>query len=936
MGDRPYFWSKDLSVAIRDDEIPENALYTMIDVDYHIDDLPELLVKVGKPTFIYTVIPTAAASHVGENHICFTADNKIKVTVSGGAEYHHHLWHYRGDCIAATTWWGLKTTMFLLEKRHISDFQAVVCLVPFITFYGPCAWLARKLHANSLERFRPVVGDIVHFTVQSKERSVVTIGMVDGFASCTIDAGTFEAACLAAKNSTQPANLSMVRSWLSSLPDDQQRQASTYLLEYMASKCPPKRPHVTPSRFARLTYSANIVEAGDRPERDSMLPFMCPLDNRGYNPTTDPANAVWAVNSRIIGLQNAQANLQRPRPALNKSMERFVTFTVRATGNLRPIEVSEVLERQTTSTRRNAIIRATPYGTDTHGEVTSFLKKECYSEIKDPRVITQFNPSVKLQYSRFILPYGDALCEHCPWYAFRKPIEIAQRIHDVVINCSHVLVTDYSRFDGTISVFMREMLDHPLLVRLFSSDRDEVSSIYLKQFGGWARMGEVRYMNGTNQSSGSVDTSALNTTRNAAIKFCALVMYGFDYATSWTILNQHVVTGGDDGIIAVPYGVDAERLVTCLNSVAKAFGLRLELETIPRGRPFQFLSRWFCPWDGSLSSMCDLPRQMSKFHMTPVLPMRPEDKLREKALSFYLTDSNTPIMGPFVRYCLEWLTLDPELPYDLDTRLCSWWARYDKTVQFPNDHEAWMDDVVQATYSEFNQAWLLEAIQDGRNPLQFPCCRDQDEQPPSKSRYVMSGDVHQSSKHAISERLEDQHYAGDRTAIKSAITRGSVAAATESVPTPSPTATNGVRTSRGHQRPQTVAPATARRNESTTSGKQTAPVHGTQPRAQAARPRDEPRGERNGGSARGGAKAASPRERAPAPAAPLVAAQVPAAQQPTPSDNVVTAAPAEAAPVVEPRAQRRRQRQKRRPAMQDNLLSDEMQRRHGSEKRQAR
>jgi hypothetical protein len=54
---------------------------------------------------------------------------------------------------------------------------------------------------------------------------------------------------------------------------------------------------------------------------------------------------------------------------------------------------------------------------------------------------------------------------------------------------------------------------------------------------------------------------------------------------------------------------------------------------------------------------------------------------------------------------------------------------------------------------------------------------------------------------------------------------------------------------------------------------------------------------------------------------------VPAAQQPTPSDNVVTAAPAEAAPVVEPRAQRRRQRQKRRPAMQDNLLSDEMQRR---------
>jgi len=167
------------------------------------------------------------------------------------------------------------------------------------------------------------------------------------------------------------------------------------------------------------------------------------------------------------------------------------------------------------------------------------------------------------------------------------------------------------------------------------------------------------------------------------------------------------------------------KVVNCLKSTSKNFEQKIKVQVVKRGTPFSFLARfWFC-WDGSLNSICDIARQLSKFHLTRCLPdnVTAYQKLREKAMSLYLTDCETPIVGEFVTTVLDWLNRNGH--HNGVEGLTSWWGAYSLEQQFPNEPEEWMQ-LLEASYVSvgFNYDIFKKAMKDvaeGKlDPLELP------------------------------------------------------------------------------------------------------------------------------------------------------------------------------------------------------------------------
>jgi len=139
---------------------------------------------------------------------------------------------------------------------------------------------------------------------------------------------------------------------------------------------------------------------------------------------------------------------------------------------------------------------------------------------------------------------------------------------------------------------------------------------------------------------------------------------------------------------------------------AKHIGHKVTCDVFQRGQPgINFLSRIFGPdvWTGDPNNMCDLARQMTKFHTSTDSTADPATKFTEKATSAVYTDSNTPMIG---RYAKLWLNLnDITVPSKLTDpgKDTSWWsANFERVEQFVNEPAEWMDDVAMKHFPNFD------------------------------------------------------------------------------------------------------------------------------------------------------------------------------------------------------------------------------------------
>jgi hypothetical protein len=356
-----------------------------------------------------------------------------------------------------------------------------------------------------------------------------------------------------------------------------------------------------------------------------------------------------------------------------------------------------------------------------------------------------YNPTVKMEYSRFCYSFTERVAKH-GWYAFGKtPLAIAMRVAAIMVSALVALMTDLSRMDGRVSPGAREFERRAMMYAFHPKWHTELAGLLDKQSNlkAYGTFGTA-YFSGSARGSGSAETAVMNTLLNA---FMAYVAYRESGNSPDDAYAQLGIYGGDDGISTNL----APELYT---KVCEAFGQKLTPEVKHRGDAgVNFLARYYSPevWFGCQNSMCDVRRQLSKFHLTVALPsdITPMDKLVEKCRALVLTDPNTPIIGEFAQIVVKRMVTHPMTKSDvLKDVVGSYLAKgVTEGQQYPNNNVGdWMLDIVNLTCSDLDldtfYCWLdfLEAYQNNGEFLQPPLMGRPEGQPELVG--IVDGQVH--------------------------------------------------------------------------------------------------------------------------------------------------------------------------------------------------
>ena len=386
-----------------------------------------------------------------------------------------------------------------------------------------------------------------------------------------------------------------------------------------------------------------------KPTMKSIVPSgLEPLVQGSLCPTSGEPSDHAAVEGRI----RAVANSKQPPGIYKHYAEEFVRLLVPKPNELVPVDASELDTRMPRPTQKAITERAMQWLDCQSNVVKAFVKREAYGAANYPRVISTMPASHKTRYACYMYALTDAL-KHHKFYAFgRTPRMLELAMGRVLNEANWACSTDFSKFDGTVSAFLR-WLESRILARAFSRRfHDELLRLHKMQVEmPLITRNGVRYPPGFHRGSGSQETSIMNTLINAFVSFCAYRKMFMSPEDAFECLGLY---GGDDGISP---DVDP----TCLLRVATDLGLELKPLMCKRGDNVPFLGRiWYNAWAGDASSTCDFARQLSKLHLTTTSALCFKDVLVAKALGFYHSDCDTPLVGDWAGKVLRLTSISPE------------------------------------------------------------------------------------------------------------------------------------------------------------------------------------------------------------------------------------------------------------------------------------
>jgi hypothetical protein len=291
-------------------------------------------------------------------------------------------------------------------------------------------------------------------------------------------------------------------------------------------------------------------------------------------------------------------------------------------------------------------------------KVDCFLKTETTTNMTDPRNISPRS-------DRFLATLGPyiAAIEH---QMVRRPedatagflvkglnlVDRAKLITETLTGYSHYIETDYSRFDRTISEPILELVQDVLLTASFPRSQHPLLHLALdlaRKTNGRSRFGVSYSIDGT-RCSGDAHTSIGNGLINGFNTYLALRHLP---NTSWTSIHE-----GDDGVIGIRDGVESEAEFSLVH--LETLGFSLKMATYKHIGDVSFCGRHLYAEGGSVKDHADIWRSISKFH-TSTSGCRADALLLAKAMSYYHTDHDTPIIGPLCRNIIN--VLRPRIHY---------------------------------------------------------------------------------------------------------------------------------------------------------------------------------------------------------------------------------------------------------------------------------
>lgn len=685
-------------------------LAVVIDRDWEMSEFPPC------PTLLYSFQPEDPAGLYDATQFWPISKDELFVQCVGSSSIRQTVWDFSEEYFDQETAVPGTFLRFQVHKRYMSLHRLAVLLIPLLYVTSETHSLKPARRRRFMEEGRPAVS-----VFNQEGESYISVAAVSSNESYRIPRSIFCALQAAHRQHAGGLGTATVLEQMGwKAPADQGK--AIVVREFIRCTTEAPEPVIIPREFAVLDFQWLNYE----PEaKVPMKAFMTPILNEGFVAARSLGNDKTTIEHRVGKFQRKAEVTKMPPSRFFKYAQDFIEATAPET-LLQPCDSEVVRANQARPQQRRLIEEAEFF----HGEnitVKCFQKAEAYGKPSHPRNISQDPTRIKIAAARFAYPLMDHIAS-MPWYAFCKPPrKVARRIAKICRKVDKVVKTDYSRWDGHLTAFLRQVFAM-YVKRCFgqSEELDEVLSTRilrecLTQF-------RVRFNSGYSQLSGDMFTSTSNTFLNAFVAYCTYREMGMDHSLAMEKVEEECVFGGDDGHVTCD--------IAAMSKTCETLGLEIKAEECTRSNnvPVVFLSRHFSPevWSGRVDSACDLTRQLAKLHLTtncdPNVDVR--QKAVEKALSYSCTDINTPIIGDWCQAVLDLWREDFVRP---DHQHMSYFSHYQGDENWPNDMSGW-EDVYLNCYS------MLEYAVDfviPRDPLSCPLIVDR----PRPSRPKEGGEL---------------------------------------------------------------------------------------------------------------------------------------------------------------------------------------------------
>lgn len=379
-------------------------------------------------------------------------------------------------------------------------------------------------------------------------------------------------------------------------------------------------------------------------------------------PVRSHTNDVACVQGRVLDVAN---NVEPPDEIKQFATEFVKIVASRTTGNtykyrdfvedprrkynyLHPVHLSDVDAKQDLPNQRRRREEDDKHAARQPTKVKSFQKNESYGKISDPRNISTVTTAQTRELSCFAYAASDHLkgmfgpdSTQGKWMLpGSKPSQIANAVHAYVMtHRGNVIETDYSRFDGTISEWLRVNVEFACLRSMFAKvHRQELDRLLRGEINQSASTSHgVKYDTGGSRLSGSPLTTLGNTLINAFIAYCGLRMAGKCPKAAMRFIGPKY---GDDGI-----DFSCEQI----KKAADLCGLRMKIIRHDTPGMVGFLGRIFPDALNHNGSYFDVPRALKKIPVVANNSAGPELGLARKLAGFLASDPSTPVLSNYCR-----------------------------------------------------------------------------------------------------------------------------------------------------------------------------------------------------------------------------------------------------------------------------------------------
>jgi hypothetical protein len=644
-GSHVHFHQRHLGVPEMSTPINKNHVFKMINSDYDIQW--ERLLWMAQPFMLFTFTPTLPCHTYQETSWTVTPDNKIDMSVRGGASYQHPLWDYNVDFIQAQ--YPGVTIHYNVETNRVNEHWSIVLITPLAV--TPADW--HQPVRTSLKR--------VQLCTKVSTLASVERGEDDDYVCVFRHLG--ESADLAISRPGKYTSLIVppavqakldsrflagkVKNFeLTGILQNEYSTQTSFASALVYEAYPLKMPMLSRvskynKRDESISYGRIDTKVLFQKEKLTGMVIGSPVLEAGYLPVVSKENEMWTKEKRIVEVHNPQDKFT---PRYLEYASEFALLLIPSLGMLAKRDLASVVESQKRPTQRlknNLVTYILASFFDLLVSVVkAFQKAEVYGSIKDPRNISTLPTEHCLLYSQYTQPLADHL-KSTKWYAFgMHPDQVAERVHLLCSSSQTVVETDFSRFDGTHSKALYAM-ELAILLRCYDvSEHDAIRRIHKSMTDANAHMAlGTKYDIGGGRLSGSADTSLMNSIDNAFVAYCVYRRMQLMPKIAYAKLG---IYGGDDGISG-----DADPKT--YESVALDLGLKLKAIQRASTARVGFLGRVYIAPFSSPKHMADLPRQLPKLHIhpsrDPVIQRNPGLALYNKMLGHTVTDPCTPILA---------------------------------------------------------------------------------------------------------------------------------------------------------------------------------------------------------------------------------------------------------------------------------------------------